>query len=517
MSRRRRIIVNNDFYNIFQIEPPVEDQDVLDAVDKLAGTQVDTLTVDAPTGFGEGSMVEPALRALYSHPEGDTCLDNLETFRAAGKDPFQMLLDRARDKDLEFLASFRLNDTHYKDQIFNPFLEQFYYDNQHSLVGQTSGRENTEFDYRKSAVRDHYFGYIRQTLESYDVDGVELNFTRNCRFFPQPFAAECAPVMTQFVKEVRGLLEQYGRERGRKLCLAATVPYSLCRCRQEGLDLPAWARLGLIDLVNMSTPFLAEFNHDIHDTKMKLPGVQVYGGCDRNLSYSFGESGSRVVPMHTYRAMAMNYLNQGADGIYLYDVMAWTMNFNKASAAVKRHGGQGDTGDSPIDYDRQLINELGSLKTLEFLDKLYLLTAGPESVDCPGATLPVTVPAGGEVSLRLTIGDDIANAVKKQRLAKVWLQTISSDCDNYDNYTVELNAVDLSRQYAFVPYAEKPNEALLFPEPGRSGELPPLEKVRRHPVRPIDLHRGVNFISIKSYRDPLTISGVELAICYRQD
>jgi len=34
-------------------------------------------------------------------------------------------------------------------------------------------------------------------------------------------------------------------------------------------------------------------------------------------------------------------------------------------------------------------------------------------------------------------------------------------------------------------------------------------------VRAIDLQTGINFIAIKSYRDPLTITGVELAIKYR--
>ena len=125
------------------------------------------------------------------------------------------------------------------------------------------------------------------------------------------------------------------RAAGADRILAVMVPYSLYGCRLRGLDIPAWARLGLIDAVVLSTPFLATLHHDIRDTKLKVPGVPVYAGCDRNLRWGPGGV-SRVVPMQAYRAMALNYLRQGADGIHLFNVMAWTMNHAKASEAVRR-------------------------------------------------------------------------------------------------------------------------------------------------------------------------------------
>jgi hypothetical protein len=307
---------------------------------------------------------------------------------------------------------------------------------------------------------------------------------------------------------VRAILDAFGKKRGRKLLLCATIPYSLYGARREGVDIPVWAELGLIDLLCMSTPFSVDFDRDIHDTKLKVPGVQVYAGCDRNLP---GWPIVRSVPKEAYRAMAMNYLRQGADGIYLYNVMAWTMNMVRACDAVKRDGGQGE-----VVSDAVLMNEVGDMATLDCLDKLYLMSQGAETADKPYASLPVTVPAKGEVTLRMTIGDDIAEARREGRIEKILLQTVSPDCADYNNYTVKLNTTDLSRQYAFVPYATKPESQLLFPKPGRAGALAPLEKVRRHPVRPIDLRMGVNFVTIKSYRDPMTISDVELAIVYRK-
>lgn len=508
--KTRRIIVNNDYYNIFQVEPPIEDQDIFDAVDKIAGTQVDTLTLDVPTVLAD-SVVDPDIRDLYRHPEADTCLNNMEVLAAAGKDPFEMILQRAHAAGLEFMGSLRMNDTHYKDQVFSPFVHRFYYDHVECRLGPEGSREGAEFDYRKSAVREYYLERVRNALERYDLDGFELNFTRNCRFFPSDHGEECAPVMTQFVRDVKAVLTEWGERRGKRLSLGVIVPYSLNGCRLQGLDLPTLARLELVDMVCLLTPFLATMGHDVHDAKLKLPGVQVYAGCDRNLAYGFDGS-TRVVPLETYRAMAMDYWRQGADGIYLFNVMSWTMNYAKSCAAVKRHGGQGETEDGPIDYDRELMNEVGSLETLEGLDKLYV-AMGTDDVP---SRLPVTVPAGGEAGVRVRVGDDIAAAARSGKLVGVELQTVSPDCSDYGDYTVKLNGVDLSRQYAFVPYAEKPGNALLFPEPARRGALPPLENVRRHAVNPVYLNTGLNAVTIKSYGPALTVTDVELAVRYRR-
>lgn len=510
---QRRIILNNDFYNIFQIDPPVDDQDIYDAVDKIAGTQVDTLTLDIP-GVAENSALDPDLQQLYEHPEGDTCIANLRALAESGKDPFGMVLDRAHEKGLAFFGSIRLNDTHYKDQPFNPFVSQFYYDNlENRLDPQAVGtRLDTEYDYRKTVVREHYAGLIRSVVEKYDVDGFELNFTRNCKFFPGPHAEECAPLLTQFVRDVRAILDAAGEKRGKRLELCALVPYSLYRCRREGLDVPAWARLGLIDILGVLTPFLANFDHDIRDVAQKVGDIPVYAGCDRNMAYGCDGTG-RVVPMQTYRAMAMNYMRQGAVGSYLFNVMSWTQNFAKANAAVKRHGGQGNTKDAPIDYDRELMQQVGSLESLRYLDKLYVVSHGEAAEEAP-PRLPVTVPAGGEVTLRLDVGDDIAAV--QERVRRIALQTVSSNCDELNNYTVYLNGVDLSRQYAYAAFAENPDDVLLYPEPGRLGALPEPAYVRRHQVRPIDVPLGANYITLKSYAEAFTITHVELAIYFDQ-
>ena len=270
--KKRRIILNNDFYNIFQVKPPVTDKDVFAAVDRIADSQVDTLALMVPGLTGKpddtSERIAPELVRLYSRPDVDPCIESLTQFYAAGKDAFKMVLERARQKGLEFFASFRMNDTHYLDQIYNPWVPQFYYDNLHNRVGEPRGRLNTEFDYRKSVIRSHMLEMIVKAAAQYDVDGVELDCTRNCKFFPAGDAltggaAECAPILTDFIGQVRASLDQLGKKRAQKILLSVVIPYSLHQVREEGLDLPLWARLGWLDIVCFSSTFLADFDRDI--------------------------------------------------------------------------------------------------------------------------------------------------------------------------------------------------------------------------------------------------------------
>lgn len=511
--KRRRIIVNNDYYNIFQAKPPVTDRDIHDAVDRLVppaakGSHVDALFLLVDEDLD--SSLDPKLIRLYDHPDVDPSINSLREIKAKGKDPFAMVVNRAKQKKLDVFASVRMNDTHYKDQPFNPWMPPFYYDNLHNRLTPSStmdgSRNNTEFDYRKSAVRDHYFDIIRRSVEKYDVDGVELDMTRNCRFFPDPNKEECAPVMTEFVGRIRAFLDDAGKKKKRRLELAVTIPCSLYRARLEGLDVPTWARLGFIDMLCLSTPFLADMDRDIHDTLLKAPGVAMYAGCDRNMQWP-----GRPMPKEAYRAMAMNYLRQGAAGFYAYNVMHWTIRLEDMPLILKLQGGQSNEV-----HDACLLHELGDITTLERLDKLYIMSHGAEVADKPYASLPVTVPAMGEVTLRMNIGDDIARADDDDAIERIIVQTISPDCGDYNNYTLKLNGIDLARQYAFSPYATRPDSRFIFPEPENAQPPVALENVRRHPARAIDLHMGVNYITIKSWKNAMTLSDLEIAIVYRK-
>src|SRR5262245_50304114 len=110
--RRRRIIVNNDYFNIFQVRPPVTDDDILGAVDRMVAPAVPRSGVDAlfllvDDGLGAG-VVAPELARLYAHPDVDPCLESLAALKRAGKDPWAMIAARARQRGIDLFASVRM-------------------------------------------------------------------------------------------------------------------------------------------------------------------------------------------------------------------------------------------------------------------------------------------------------------------------------------------------------------------------------------------------------------------------
>jgi len=502
--KKRRIIMNNDFDNILSVPTPITDDDIYAAADKIAGTQVDTLFLRMPVAgiSPDDGVLDNDLVHLYEHPEAVPWRANYDKLRDAGKDPFKMVLERAHKNGIECFGSLRMNDNHRLNLPFHPWVWQFYYNNLHNRLNPDAKdtRIQTEFDYRKSVIRERMLEIVRKAFTDYDIDGLEMDFMRNPWFFPRnEHPEECAPVMTQFVRDVKKIVDEFSEKRGRKLYLCATSPFTLYHARKQGLDIPTWAKLGLIDMLVMSTTWYVYFNHDIYDTKLKLPGVQIYAGCDVTV-HTLPPAG-RSVPKEAYRAMATNYLRQGAEGVYLYNVMAWTMS--------KYH-------DPEVAEERFILNEIGELETLENKDKLYLYAPDINFMPDPYKRSPITIPADGSVTVRLSVGDDVKKAANEGRLEKIYLQTVSSDCDDYENYAVYLNFIDVARQYLRKPRTVIPESRLIFPEPGWKGELPAPENVRRHPVRPIDLHLGTNFITIESKRNPLTITDIEVAIIYKK-
>ena len=69
-------------------------------------------------------------------------------------------------------------------------------------------------DYARPEVRDYYMALIQETLDRYDIDGLELDFMREPYVFSADKEREGAPILTGWLREVRqrvGDGDQHGR------------------------------------------------------------------------------------------------------------------------------------------------------------------------------------------------------------------------------------------------------------------------------------------------------------------
>ena len=176
--------------------------------------------------------------------------------RTEGTDVLEVVTEHMHAKGREVLAAIRMNDTHHT-QIgpTHDLCSRFTFENPQFVINQPDGRTNeTALDYAYPEVREHRLAIMREIAVEYDVDGLELNFVRWAKHFPRDQGREKAPIMTDYVGQIREMLDQAAKHRQReRLILGVRVPESMDACWLAGVDVETWVRRGWIDYVVLST------------------------------------------------------------------------------------------------------------------------------------------------------------------------------------------------------------------------------------------------------------------------
>ena len=161
-------------------------------------------------------------------------------------------------------------------------------------------------------MREDRLWWIRHSAESYDVDGVELNFFRMPWFFKRGEVAEGIPLMTDLIRKARHIVDRVSETRETPMLLGVRVPGTIETCLRVGIDVEAWLREDLVDRLLIGggySPYTSpaeEMVRMAHDHEVpaypcincSAPGV----GSDTAM-----------------RGAASNVYRTGADGIYLWN------------------------------------------------------------------------------------------------------------------------------------------------------------------------------------------------------
>ncbi len=79
-------------------------------------------------------------------------------------------------------------------------------------------------DFAHEEVREHRFQIIKEMIERYDLDGIELDFQRHGFYFRQSRIADGMPLMTELIQRIRGVFDDFEQRRGHPICLMVRVP-----------------------------------------------------------------------------------------------------------------------------------------------------------------------------------------------------------------------------------------------------------------------------------------------------
>lgn len=339
----RRTIYNDDSQGVAETSPGSVENDLRAWVDlPLTRIPIDTYAwcIAFPDIVMHDSRIGEVYGRRFPTPPNQTA-SAIAELREEGTDVLRVVASQARKHAVEFVASVRMNDTHHRTpDPRNPAVPQLLLDHPEYAIIRQDGLPDTALDYSHAGVREHRFAILRELVEEYDIDGMELDFTRWGKFFSRNEAPFRIDIMNGFVARLRQMLDQVARKRKRKrLVLGVQVLRSLYLNHLCGLDPRAWVADGSLDYLiqcdwNCTDPqvpvaefaaFCADSSCTHHVRMGNLIGGQWRGKPDAVGDTNVFRGGCRgyagmMLTPEKARAAAANIYGFGADGIGLWNL-----------------------------------------------------------------------------------------------------------------------------------------------------------------------------------------------------
>lgn len=156
-----------------------------------------------------------------------------------------------RQQGISPWLSYRMNATHFSGAPDSPVNCVVFRDPANRLSGRIPGPGNAThhgwvgLNYGQRAVRDHMFALISEGIETYDYEGLELDWLRHPVCLEAGASARATDELTAWFAEIRALA--VARRPGYPVGLR--IPSNLPYLKSIGIDVKALVQRGLIDFV----------------------------------------------------------------------------------------------------------------------------------------------------------------------------------------------------------------------------------------------------------------------------
>lgn len=317
-------------------QEPVTDRQTVGMVKEVEGTGVDALMI-CPQAWQTNLWISEVDRRWQDTAPQETeppfgidvkyferAYYRMRRYMLEGKDPVGLTIATARACKLAPLFSYRMNEGHYTNDSLSPTHSNFWKTHPQYMLDPLGAPLN----YLEPEVREYHRSLIFELLDRYDVDGFECDFLRAPRYFPKNRVEEGIPIMTDFVRSLREKLDDLGRKKGRRLYLGVRVAESPDAALRIGLDVAAWNREGLVDMVNVSFNPLCSQEGDVEGFRAILSDASLYGELNYTTGAGVAPGGTitnirRRPSAEIYKTTALSFLERGADGVSLFNFGYW--------------------------------------------------------------------------------------------------------------------------------------------------------------------------------------------------
>jgi hypothetical protein len=269
----KRIYACEDMHGCFIQDSPREVEPFFTRMAPYRHSDVGVLALEYPSchPFFSGEGVPEEGSPFWGRRYEEYAALSIRELRKKGIDPYKAMIAHGRKLGIEMHLSQRINPHHefpLDDSFHNPI-----YERRELWMQDRDGTPISRLSMAYPEVQKHVADAFSRMAE-YDVDGVDLLFNRGYPLmeYEEPFlrrvwetygvdarvlsgyderlvATRCA-IINEFLRDLRARLDRERAARGqRPVKITAQVHRNLRGCRFVGLDLPTWAKEGLVDTV----------------------------------------------------------------------------------------------------------------------------------------------------------------------------------------------------------------------------------------------------------------------------
>jgi hypothetical protein len=475
-----RLMYHRELCSLEYFEAPMEvDYYLDDFVGRIAGTHVDTfllstwynlmpsrLTVEQCVSETDAAVGVEGDHATWNEPGKCTAgiwqqMENMRQFARLGFDPTQALLEATHRAGLTFLIGVRMNDVHHAQYSWHP---RFWLEHPEYRMGdqpeyhfprpgfrmdggtfqkRLDDRMSACLDYIHKDVRDYKLAILEEAAAAYDSEGLEIDFTRHPFYFKPGAVDRGRDLMTGLIAELHDRLRRIAERRGRAVTLSVRVPPTLEACWNTGLDIRAWMKGRLVDVVNAAPLWHPDFGMPVEEFLAAGAGT----GCKVFASIEMAELPLLETAEATnrlIRAAAMHYWQAGVDGIQLFNMHIHPHYFRQAMP---------------------FLREIGDPERLQRLDKHYIATRASNYDHVARFSYPKPLPAAlqpnppaNRAVATLQVGDaELSRRTGLRSVASVTLRLRLAGLTTRDRLEFRLNGQRLDASMArstFCPTGE---------------------------------------------------------------
>lgn len=445
----------------------------------------------------------------------------------AGVDWVAEMTAACRRRNVSPWLSVRMNDIHGAGDPEQSFMNcDLYRDPANRLKGSSFDVKDGSvlgwqaLNYELPHVRQYMMTLIRELVNDYDYEGLELDWLRNPQCC-EPMASQSAvDMMTAWHAEIRALVDERARQTGKPFYMGMRVPGYLGMLRSVGIDVVDIARRGLIDFVSPSNFWQTSWDMP-HDELRRALGdkVTIYGVIEDAPNWFVGYSpkyqrtGARMLSASSemLRGNAAGKLALGAEGIEVFnffctDSNVWQETLEKEGAA--RY---------------ETLGELADLDGLRGKPKHYALSSSGQGTWYPPFELPEQLPAVLEPQSRRAFKLSMCREPVDRDLALVIQVIIETPVDTTARIGVSFNG-------SWPEFESSSTDRFLFPV-GIYTHIPEGYIALNYVVSTQDIQEGWNEVTLYNHamlhelvttgvrpgkadrvRDALRIMSVELGV-----